>query len=76
MKKISRQELEAYRPTNIMAHEAIEFCLEKLYADKMHEITDEIVHHLTYEEVIGAFLLARDRMEALVEGDEREDYGE
>lgn len=67
MKGISREVLEAYRPTGIISIDAIEFCLERLYADKAHAVTDEIARHLTYEEVIGALLLARDRIEALSE---------
>jgi hypothetical protein len=39
---------------------AVNFCLAQLYADRMHRCGDEVVRNLTFEELIGALLLARD----------------
>jgi len=60
MKDKSREELESTRPRQITALEGIEFSLDRLYADRNHDIGDMIVHSLSFEELIGALLLARD----------------
>jgi hypothetical protein len=62
MKNESKNTLESGRPM-ISAIEAVNFCLEQLYADKTKLITDECCNRLTYEEIIGALLLARDLLE-------------
>lgn len=59
MKHYSKEELESSRP-NIDPHNAIDFCLKKLYADRKHCIEDEIVKGLTFEELIGALLVTKD----------------
>ena len=62
MKDFEREGIEKSRP-EAAAEEAIEFCLKRLYDDGASEMRDEIVFHLTHSEVIGALLLARDRLE-------------
>lgn len=59
MKDCTQKELESSRP-DISAQDALEFCLERLYLDKRHYITQEIVDGLDFEELIGTLLLARD----------------
>ena len=62
MKDVPRHMLIMNRPT-IDLHEGIRFCLESIFDDKEHYISDEIVKGLTFEELIGVLLLARDRAE-------------
>ena len=61
MKDYDQAFLEGRRPTTITALQGIDFCLEQLYGDKTKEITDEVVAGLTFEELIGILLLARDQ---------------
>jgi hypothetical protein len=49
-------------PTQIQPLEAVEFCLDRLDADNEHLVEEEIAKSLTYEEVIGALILARDEL--------------
>ncbi len=60
MKCYSKESLESCRPEGISALDTVDFCLGQLYKDKTHCITDEIVDRLTFEELIGALLLASD----------------
>lgn len=64
MKDYTKEVLENKRP-NKSAEDAIEFCLNQLYADKEHVIGGKIVAKLTFEELIGALLLARDEISML-----------
>lgn len=59
MKDVPIEIIESNRPA-IPLLEAVNFCLERLYEDRGHGFTDSIAKDLTYEEVIGALLLARD----------------
>ncbi len=59
MRNESQEVLESSRP-NMCADESIDFVLERLYKDKEHNIEDEIVNKLTFEELIGTLLLAKD----------------
>ncbi|MGD0534352.1 MAG: hypothetical protein ABR999_02780 [Methanoregula sp.] len=59
MKDFTRDQLRESRPT-VTAMEAVSFCLDALYTDRKHRIADEVVKNLTYEELIGALLLAED----------------
>ena len=68
MKGISQDELEAVRPDQD-AEGAVEFCLQQLYRDRAHGLTDCVAGVCTYEELIGALLLARDEIQ-----DARSDY--
>ena len=63
--------LERSRP-NITALKGVNFCLDQLYKDKTKSITDEIVQHLTFEELIGALLVARDELETIASRDTME----
>lgn len=69
MKDYTQEILEESRPEGITALGAIEFCLQQFYRDASHEREDEIVARLTFEEVIGALLLARDALRD-VQGEE------
>lgn len=64
MKDASRETFESARPAFTASH-AVEFCLEKLYADPHKRTMDEVAQSLTYEELIGALLLARDAIAEL-----------
>jgi hypothetical protein len=59
MKDFSREQLEESRP-NLSARHCIDFCLDQLFNDDKKRTTDAVVRHLTFEELIGALLLARD----------------
>jgi hypothetical protein len=61
MKNTTKQKMEASRP-NVSVEQAIKFCLDQLSRDKKHEMGDYVCNELTYEEVIGALLLARDQV--------------
>ena len=63
MKNYGRETFEASRP-NISALGGIDFCLMHLYSDRTKNPTDEIVSGLNFEELIGALLVARDKVEA------------
>lgn len=63
MKGASKEILEEGRP-NYSAGHCINFALNKLYDDKTKRPTEEAVKNLTYEEIIGALLLARDAIES------------
>lgn len=63
MKGFTKEQLECSLP-RCSAADAIDFCLEKLYADKHHNVYDVLTQshngdNLTYEELIGALLLAK-----------------
>lgn len=62
MKDHSKAALELYRP-KISAIEAIDFCLNMLYEDDEHTVEDLVCFGLSYEEIIGALLLAKDAVE-------------
>ncbi len=66
MKDLTKQQLEAHRP-KMTALDAINFTLGQLYADNTVSTFDALAKNLTYEELIGALLLAKD---ALVEMEE------
>lgn len=46
---------------------AIETCVQALYDDKTHRMTDEFAPHVTYGELIDALLAARDNLDHLRE---------
>ena len=72
MRNVTKETLENYRP-EVSAESAIDYCLERLYADERHHTGDVVSSGLTYEEVIGALLMARDRnkTEEWIPGSER-----
>jgi hypothetical protein len=63
MKDYTQAELETGYG-RLDAKQTIDFCLSCLYADTTHKISDVIVDSryaaLTFEELIGALLIARD----------------
>jgi hypothetical protein len=61
MKDITRKTLEAYRPSED-ALRCLNFCLGQLFADRRKSRDDIVAGCCTYEELIGALLLARDRL--------------
>lgn len=42
--------------------EAVNFCLQQILNDKTKKSTDNAVTRCTYEEIIGALLLAKDHL--------------
>jgi len=64
MKDYTREQIFDGRP-KIEPKKAIKFCIEQLIKDDEKEITDSLVYCLTYEELLGALLLAKDEMERL-----------
>jgi hypothetical protein len=63
MNGATKEQLEAGRP-EIDALEAISFTLEQLYEDGSAHYTQEVTQDLTFEELIGALLAARDEIDA------------
>ena len=70
MKDYTIKQLEATRPDKDALY-LIHFCLKQLYKDKKHNLCENIseanrhsqtVGLLTYEELIGALLQARDEL--------------
>ena len=68
MKDCSQESLESGRP-QAMPLETIRFCLNQLFADKSKSIYGNVCAGLTYEELIGALLQARDLAEAAEKGE-------
>jgi len=52
-------EIEAGRPA-IDAMQGVNFALQRLCEDDEHLVTQEIVRGLTFEELLGVLLVARD----------------
>lgn len=75
MKDFTRETLEAGRPT-VEAEQAVAFCLDGLYADRSKRTVDQVVPGLTFEELIGALLLARDAIRRAQEDEEDEEEEE
>ena len=63
MKDFTREQLEAHRPS-LEPSEAIEFVLETLYKDDTRTVSEDVVRGLSFEELIGALLLARDDIDS------------
>jgi hypothetical protein len=59
MKDCKKKELEIDRPKAGTLY-LLDFCLDQLYADKEHCLTECIVSGLSFEELIGTLLKARD----------------
>lgn len=57
MRDYDEKMLRGYKPS-VSPSEAIEFCLEALCRDTVRKTTDEVCEHLTYEELLGALVLA------------------
>lgn len=63
MKDYRREELEEGRPNQESLH-CVNFVLDQLFKDREHVISDRVAGCCTYEELIGALLLARDDLRA------------
>ena len=59
MKDTTKEMLESERPNHSASH-CINHALEALYNDDTKRLDDEVVSGLTYEELIGTLLLAKD----------------
>lgn len=59
MKDFTKEELTASHPSK-EPKDSIDFCLGRLYEDETKNVCDEIVKDLTFEELIGALLQAKD----------------
>lgn len=66
MRDVSRKILESGRP-EVPALDCIENALGQLFADTLHSIAEEVVAGLSYEELIGTLLHARDLAAAALE---------
>ena len=47
--------------------------MKQLYADSTHDITEEFSHGLSYEEIIGTLLQARDLLEECQKREQEEE---
>jgi hypothetical protein len=61
MKDFNEKELSARRP-GVDPGDALDHVLEALYRDRTKLVTENVVAGLTFEERIGALLVARDRV--------------
>lgn len=59
MRDVDRDYLESLRP-RLAALPAINHCLSCLVRDDQHELSDKVVEGLSFEELIGTLLLARE----------------
>jgi len=62
MKTYSKEKLETMRP-DCSDRTCVEHCLTNLYDSKTLSIHDYVTPGLTYEELIGALILARDAID-------------
>ena len=63
MKDILEETLRSSRP-KVGGKFAVQHCLHHLYKDNKHCLEEEIVKGLTFEELIGALLLAQDEFDS------------
>jgi len=57
MKDYSKENLECDDPPRDTEH-CLTFCLDRLYADRIHTLNDDVVKGLSFEELIGALMSA------------------
>lgn len=63
--KVREERFRRGRPS-VEPVEAVRFCLDQLFAGcETWEQDDEVVYHLTFEELVGALLLAEDSIKEL-----------
>lgn len=62
MKDHLREYYEAFRPT-VSLEQALNHCLDRLFADRKFSAEDEVVARLTFEELIGALLMCKDALD-------------
>jgi len=63
MRDVERKHLERSRP-QVPALKSINHCLACLFEDEQHATSDKVVDNLSFEELIGTLLLARDLAES------------
>jgi hypothetical protein len=63
MKDYTKQEFENGGP-GVTALHGINFCLERIYADRDKSSTDDVVADLAFKELIGALIAAREELMA------------
>lgn len=67
MKNMTREHLEERFEANgltVSPLDAVNFCINQLMKDRTHSTKDEVAPRLTYEELIGALLAARQEIES------------
>ena len=69
MKDYSKANLECDDPPRDTEH-CLTFCLDRLYADRIHTLNDDVVKGLSFEELIGALLSAHRDLTLNTEGPE------
>lgn len=62
MKDMTQEQIESARPS-MSSLELVEFCLSALYRDTENNFGDSINTYLTFEELLGALLKARDDLQ-------------
>jgi hypothetical protein len=71
MKDFTEEQYSESRP-DVDICDGINFCLKQLFKDKEHGRDDEIVDSLTFEELIGVLLKAKDIVDKLYFEEEEE----
>ena len=64
MKNLTEEQLRSCRPS-MDAIVAIQFCLDNLFSDNERSSLDIAAGNCNYEEIIGALLLAEDKLKEL-----------
>jgi len=59
MRNKTVKELKGSRPDTHLVH-TVNHCLTRLYRDRKHNVEEEVVRGLTFEELIGCLLQSRD----------------
>lgn len=75
MKGVSSQEFDDIYPAEDSSN-ALEYCLQRLFRDKKHSLSDEVVKDLSFEELIAALNLAYDIMSSAAEVGEDDESDE
>jgi hypothetical protein len=65
MKNKTIKQIESGRPRGMTSLELIDFCLSALYRDEEHNFEESINRYITFEELLGALLVARDDLAVL-----------
>jgi hypothetical protein len=64
MKDVSREYINRGRPDEDTLW-LLDFCLDALYKDTKHKFNEDINKNLTYEELLGTLLKAKDEIQFL-----------
>jgi len=72
MKDVSIETIESGRPS-VDTLEGIQFCLNALYADQQKRSCENVVNGMTYEELLGILLLARDEIQEFRDAEHDDD---